>query len=440
MAGSSTAPNVVIIFTDDQGYGDLGCFGAPSIRTPHVDRLAADGTRCTNFYVGGPVCTPSRASLLTGCYPRRVGLEQGVLFPDDEEGLHPDERTIADLIGEVGGASTCIGKWHLGDRAPFLPTTHGFDEYFGIPYSNDMRPDNLHGVDRHPPLRLLRDETVIEEGVDQRTLTRRYTAEAVSFIEAHQDDDAPFFCYLAHNFPHVPLYRSEEFAGVSAGGLYGDVIEELDWSTGQIMETLAACGLEEDTLIIYASDNGPWLDIATRIADVDGLQRGGHPGALRGGKGQCWEGGPRVPMVARWPGVIPAGTTCTELVTAMDVLPTVATAVGASLPDNPIDGIDVGGLLAAPERNQTPREQYVYHDSGGSIGGIRNAAGWKLHVGEADGAADGTLYNLYEDVGERRDESGERPDVVEELRAALATFEEDMEPRPAGHIDRLVGS
>jgi arylsulfatase A-like enzyme len=432
---AGTRPNVVVIFTDDQGYGDLSCFGAPNIRTPNVDRIAREGIRFTNFYVGGPICTPSRASLLTGCYPRRVGLDDGVLFPGDREGLNPDERTIADVISDVGGATTCIGKWHLGDRSPFLPTDHGFDSYFGIPYSNDMRPDNLHGVDEHPPLPLMRDEEVIERGVDQRALTRRYTEEALGFLEEHHDDRDPFFLYLPHTFPHVPLYRSERFSGASDGGLYGDVIEEIDWSTGRILDALEEYGIAEETLVVYASDNGPWLDVSTYVDDVDGLQRGGDAGALRGGKRQCWEGGPRVPAVARWPDEIPADTTCTELVTAMDVLPTVSTLVDGRLPEATIDGEDVSGLLQAPEVEATPRDHYVYHDGSGAPGAVRDADGWKLHVGDAIGGEDGALYRLYEDVSERRDVSGDHPAVVERLRGALDSFEAEMAPREVGRVE-----
>jgi arylsulfatase A-like enzyme len=411
-------PNVVVIFTDDQGYGDVGCFGAPHIRTPNLDAMATRGARYTNFYVGAPVCTPSRAALMTGCYPGRVGLADGVLFPGDEEGLNPEEETVADLLSGAGYATGCFGKWHLGDREPFLPTDHGFDTYLGLPYSNDMRaaPDKPH-----PPLPLIEGTETVEESPDQRLLTRRYTEAATDFIAAHAGEE-PFFCYLPHTMPHVPLYASESFEGESRRGLYGDVIEEIDWSVGEVIRTLREQGVEEDTLVVFTSDNGPWL-----IKE----ERGGDAGPLRGGKATVWEGGLRVPCIAQWPGEIPAGSVCDELVTAMDLLPTLCEVAGADRPEREIDGLDVRDLLADPENGTTPREAFHYVTSDGDLGAVRNAAGWKYHR-EHD-----ALYHLGRDVGEERDRSAERPDVVEALRRRAAAFEAELEDdaRPVGRID-----
>jgi arylsulfatase A len=406
-------PNVVVIFTDDQGYGDVGCFGAPHIRTPNLDAMASRGARYTSFYVGSPVCTPSRAALMTGCYPARVGLEEGVLFPGDEEGLHPDEETIADLLSEAGYATGCFGKWHLGDHEPFLPTDHGFDSYLGLPYSNDMRPET-----DHPPLPLFESAEVIEESPDQHLLTRRYTDAATDFIADHAGEE-PFFCYLPHTMPHVPLHASEEFAGESRRGLYGDVIEEIDWSVGQVIETLREEGVAEDTLVLFTSDNGPWL-----VKE----ERGGDAGPLRGGKATTWEGGLRVPCIAEWPGEIPAGTVCDELVTAMDVLPTLCDVTGATRPENAIDGLDASALLRDPEGAESPREAFHYFESDGDLGAVRDAEGWKYHR-EHD-----ALYHLGRDIGERRDKSDERPDVAKRLRERTDRFEDEIEAaaRPVG--------
>lgn len=413
-------PNIVVIFTDDQGFGDIGCFGSPYIRTPNLDRMANEGAKLTSFYTGAPICTPSRAALMTGCYPARVGLEEGVLFPGDEEGLHPDEATMADVLGAAGYTSTCIGKWHLGDREPFLPLDHGFDEYFGIPYSNDMGGHRPGGEFREVPL--YRDDEIVEDPVDQTTLTRRYTEEAVEFIEANQE--GPFFCYLAHTMPHVPLATSDTFADVSKRGDYGDVIEELDWSVGQILDALATLGIEEETLVIFTSDNGPWL-----TKEIDG----GSPGHLSEGKFTVWEGGPRVPAIARWPGTIPAGTVCDELVTAMDVLPTAANLSGSQLPDDRrIDGADATDLLLDPETADPVHEHYFYHTGGGDLNAVRDAAGWKLHRDS------GELYHLHTDVEEEYDLADDHPERVSELESAAQEFAAEIEEhaRPVGTVSK----
>jgi len=419
---TDSQPNVVVIFTDDQGYGDVGCFGSPDIRTPNMDRMATEGAKFTSAYVPAPICTPSRAGLLTGCYPQRVGLPD-VLFPNSETGLAPAEVTLGDLFDKQGYATCCIGKWHLGDRNAFLPTNHGFDEYFGIPYSNDMRPNNIHGKDKHPPLPVLRDTEVVERGPDQRTLTQRYTEKAVDFIEDNQDDS--FFCYLAHTMPHVPLYASEEFEDTSARGLYGDVIEELDRSVGRILDTLDRLGIDDETLVIFTSDNGPWLEMGASS---------GSSGPLRGGKHSTWEGGVRVPMIARWPGEIPDGSVCTELFTMMDMLPTFANLLDAddALPDDrTIDGTDATDLFLHPEAATAPTDYFYYYYQD-DLEAVRDAEGHKLHFD------DGALYDLRTDVGEERGlEPEKHAATVERLRDAAMAFdaELDQHARGPGRID-----
>ena len=418
----TTQPNIVLVFTDDQGYGDLGCFGSPYIDTPNVDRLAAEGARFTDFQAA-PICTPSRAALMTGSYAARVGLADGVLFPGDDKGLHPDEITIADVLSDAGYATGCIGKWHLGDHHPFLPTDHGFDSYFGIPYSNDMRPNNVHGSDRHPPLPLVRDDDVIEEEPDQRDLTHRYTEEAITFIEEYAGEQ-PFFCYLAHTMPHVPLYVSEPFEGDSYGGLYGDVLQEVDHGVGRILETLDRIGMADDTLVIYTSDNGPWLRMG---------HDGGSAGPLRDGKASAYEGGHRVPAVIRWPGVVPAGSVCRELAATIDLLPTFADLAGVpdAVPtDRVIDGKNIRPLFEDPEIAQSPRESFGYFDSGGGLKAVRNAAGLKYFPEEDE------LYDLRRDVAERVDVSDEHPETVDTLIEVFESFAADLETnaRPVGDV------
>jgi arylsulfatase A-like enzyme len=412
-------PNVIVLFTDDQGFGDVGCFGAPYIDTPNLDRMAQEGAKCTSFTVGAPICTPSRAALMTGSYPARVGLEDGVLFPDDDEGLHPQEETVADVLSGAGYATACIGKWHLGDHSEFLPTNHGFDAYFGVPYSNDMGAAHSEGEYRELPL--MRDEETVEAPANQNTLTERYTEEALGFIGAHADE--PFFLYLPHTMPHVPLNAGEGFQEESYAGDYGDVIEEIDWSTGRILDTLDDLGLSEDTLVLFASDNGPWLE-----KGVDG----GDAGHLRGGKFDTWEGGVRVPAIARWPGEIPANTVCRELLTAMDLLPTAAALAGADRPaDREIDGENALPALRAPESADSPHDYYVYHDAGGNLEAIRDAAGWKLHLDHDE------VYYLPEDVGEEHDRFEDHPEVVERLRRAADRIEVDI--RENAHPVGTVG-
>ena len=426
-------PNFVLIFTDDQGYADLGCFGAKQIKTPRLDRLAAEGTKFTDFYVAAPVCTPSRAALLTGCYPRRVGLHRGVLFPGSRSGLHPDEVTIAELLKARGYATCCIGKWHLGCVPPFLPTRHGFDSYFGIPYSNDMP---TQAADGRRGAVLLRNEEVFEHPADQASLTERYTREALAFITANRDK--PFFLYLPHTMPHVPLFVSERFRGKSAGGLYGDVIECIDWSCGQIVDTLKALGLDRNTIVVFLSDNGPWLSKGPN---------GGCALPLRAGKGTTYEGGMRVPCVMWAPGRIPAGKTCPELATAMDLYPTFAPLAGALPPaDRVIDGKDIWPLMAARPGAASPHEAFFYHSTGGALEAVRSGK-WKLLVkrprrrrprkGEPPASQPAPTFELYDlqaDIGESNNLADRHPDVVRRLKALMDAFDEEVtrNARPVG--------
>ena len=417
-------PNVVIFFTDDQGFGDLSCFGHPTIHTPNVDRMAAEGVKLTQFYVASPVCSPSRAALLTGCYPKRVGMHEHVIFPAYDHGLHPEETTIADVLSDAGYATGCFGKWHLGHRPGLLPTSQGFDVFFGIPYSNDMsqfhRPDG-NGY-RHS-LPLIRDEAVIEWEPDQRLLTRRCTEEAVAFIDAHAD--APFFVYMPHAMPHIPIYASEAFAGRSPRGTYGDVIEEIDWSVGEVLDALDRHGLADETLVIFTTDNGPWLPFE---------ERGGSAGLLAGGKGGNLEGGQRVPFVARYPDRIHAGLVQREVATTMDLLPTIAGLAGVELaPDRPIDGHDIMPLLEGIEGASSPTSSFLYYTAHGELAGIRRGR-WKLLL------EPGTLHDVESDVGEQWNRAARHPEIVAELRALA--IERDAvitrEARPVLEVEETI--
>jgi arylsulfatase A len=427
-------PNIVIIFTDDQGYADVGCFGSVNIKTPNLDRMAGEGMRFTDFYVAAPVCTPSRAGLMTGCYPQRLSMalmprtgdRMGkVLFPDSPGGLNPDEITIPELLKTQGYATGMVGKWHLGHHPEFLPTRHGFDSYYGIPYSNDMIPCPI-----------LRNETVVEEPADQTTLTERYTAESVQFIRDHKDE--PFFLYLAHNMPHIPLFVSEKFAGTSDGGLYGDVIETIDWGVGQILDTLDELKLSENTLVVFTSDNGPWL--------VYG-DHGGFATPLRAGKGTTYEGGMRVPGIMRWPGTIPKGVVTSEVATTLDLLPTIAAISGAEVPqDRIIDGHNILPLIKGEGKSPTD-VFYYYH--GRELQAVRSGE-WKLRVESTlhyediyrrvpnpDAIVPEALYHLPTDPGEQRNllprnkkgmenMSEERQAIVANLRALLDKSRTDL--------------
>jgi arylsulfatase A-like enzyme len=437
-AQAQRPPNIVVIFTDDQGYGDLGSYGHPTILTPNLDRLAAEGQRWTSFY-GAPVCTPSRAGLLTGRLPVRTGLTGGVLHPPSPGGLQPGEITIPEVLKTRGYATGMVGKWHLGHSRPeYLPTGQGFDSYFGIPYSNDMDmvsdaqvPGGIPGGRfggymnakvEYFQVPLMRNEKIIERPADQTTITRRYTDEAIGFIRANRA--RPFFMYVAHNMPHMPLFRSKEFEGKSARGLYGDVIEELDFNVGRIVQTLRELQIDRNTLVVFTSDNGPWAPY---------LEQGGSAGLLRGAKGSTWEGGVRVPAIFWWPGTIRPAVV-TGLGSNLDFLQTFASLAGGQAPrDRPLDGHDLTPTLkqGAP----SPRKTLFYY--GAALMAVRQEA-YKLHLnvtpegrggggaavaGRAGAGAAGTsagptveLYNLDEDPSEKFNLAGTRPGIVAELR------------------------
>ena len=400
-------PNVVIMFTDDQGYGDLGCYGHPTIRTPNLDRLAAEGARLTQFYVPSPVCSPSRAGLLTGCYPKRVGMHEHVIFPTDDHGLHPAEDTIADVLSRNGYATGCFGKWHLGHRDGVLPTDQGFDVFFGIPYSNDMSQFHRSAVNGYThSLPLLRDKEIIEWEPDQRRLTRDGTEAAVAFIDANAD--RPFFAYVPHAMPHIPLYASDAFQGTSRRGLYGDVIEEIDWSMGEIVAALERHGILDRTIVIFTTDNGPWLPYR---------QDGGSAGPLAGGKGGNQEGGQRVPCLIRHPSRIPAGLVVREVATSMDLLPTIGAWTGTDLdPTRVIDGHQITGLLSGREGVVSPTEAFLYYTAHGKLAGIRQGR-WKLML------ESGSLHDLEVDVSEQWDVAGKHPELVEALGQEAAALD-----------------
>jgi arylsulfatase A len=419
-AQSSRPPNIVIIFADDLGYGDLGVYGHPLIKTPRLDRLAAEGLKLTSFYVAAPVCSASRYSLLTGRYSIRAGIN-GALMPESLDGLGAGETTIADVLKAAGYRTGMAGKWHLGNRPGFFPTEHGFGSYFGLLYSNDMiRP----WVQTDVPLRLFRGVQELPGEVDVATLTERYTEEAVAFIRENRQ--RPFFFYLAHSMPHVPLGVPPRFAGRSANGRYGDVIEMIDWSAGRVLDELRAQGVEDSTLVIFTSDNGPWMDMPPRMLVDPRVVRtdAGTAGPLRGSKGTSWEGGTRVPFLARWPGHIGAGSASAELATAMDIFPTIAGIVGTPLPQGrAIDGRDIRAFLEG--RSPSPDEWFFYFNNG-RLEGVRDRR-WKLHLTFPDqGEPAAGLFDLSLDPAERFDVASEHPDIVLRLRERMRRFTAEL--------------
>lgn len=358
-------PNIVIILTDDQGFGDVGCYGASGFATPNMDRLATEGIRFTDFYVSQPVCTASRASLLTGCYANRIGFA-GALNPTSLNGIHEREKLLPELLREKGYATAIFGKWHLGYPSRFNPLRHGFDEYYGLPFSND-NSNQYHPIIRSfPPLPVFDGDKIVARDPDQSQFTKQFTNRAVAFIE--ENKDRRFFLYMPHVMPHVPIFASKEFQGRSESGLYGDVIQELDWSVGQILESLAKHNLDEKTWVIFASDNGPWLSYG---------EHAGSAGNLRGGKLTTFEGGVRVPCMMRWPGTIPAGQVCRQLATTMDLVPTIAKLVSAKLPSHTIDGKDIWSLVTGSPDAKTPHEAFYYY-AGSDLHAVRSGD-WKLH-------------------------------------------------------------
>lgn len=432
---AARGPNVVVIFADDLGYGDLGCFGHPTIRTPHLDRMAAEGVRFTQFYSASSVCTPSRAALLTGRLPIRSGMcsdRRRVLFPDSGGGLPAEELTLAEALRGQGYATACIGKWHLGHLPPFLPTRHGFDQYFGIPYSNDMDRVNDAPAGReafwNPEVRywnvpLMRDEEIIERPADQTTITRRYTEEAVDFIRKNRE--RPFFLYLPHNLPHVPLFRSAEFADKSARGLYGDVIEEIDWSVGQVLETLRELELDRQTIVWFTSDNGPWLSFDSH---------GGSAGLLREGKGMTWDGGMRVPAIAWWSGTIPADRTEFGLASTLDILPTSVRLAGGELPDDRhFDGYDLTECLRG--EGPSPRQDMLFY-RGTRLMAIRQGP-WKAHfitqgayVGDTQPQVHDPplLFQLDVDPSEKWNVADRHPEVLAAVQVRAEAHRAGVEP------------
>jgi arylsulfatase A-like enzyme len=421
-AADPQPPNFMIIFCDDQGYQDLGCFGSPNIQTPNIDRMAAEGMRFTDFYSAYCVCSASRASLLTGCYQPRINMP-GVLGPHSNVGLHPDEVTIADLLKSRGYATMCIGKWHVGDKPETLPTAQGFDAYFGLPYSNDMARqrgwgNNAPDLDRIWKEKrwdiynneLYRNQTIVESPVNQTTLTDRYTAEAVKFIAANKQQ--PFFLYFANTMPHVPLFVSDDRYDPDPHLAYKLTIEHIDWSVGQMLQALDAHGIAENTLIVYTSDNGPWLSKQ---------HHGGCALPLRAGKGTTYEGGMREPTVMRWPARITPGQTCRQVAGTIDLLPTFAVIVGAQLdPDRPIDGLDISPLLEDPESASPHDHAGYYYYKNNRVEAVRLGR-WKLHLKQQP-----ELYDLRADIGESNNVAAANPDVVIRLQELAAEYDTDL--------------
>ncbi len=421
-------PNIVIIFADDLGYGDLGCYGHPTIATPRLDRMAHEGMRFTQFYSAAPVCTPSRAALLTGRYPIRSGMAGNkgrVLFVHSKTGIPATEVTLAEQLAGAGYQTACVGKWHLGHLPPYLPTKHGFDRYFGIPYSNDMGQINGRGKPRKgTPLPLMRGTETIETEPDQRLLTERYTDEAVTFITEAADNGRPFFLYLPYSMPHVPLFASDRFAATSARGLYGDVIETIDWSTGKILDTLRDLGLAESTFVFFTSDNGPWLTYR---------QHGGSAGLLRGGKGSTWEGGMRVPGIAWWPTHISGGQVSKAIGTTMDLYTTCLAMAGVNPPvDRTIDGVDLSPVLYA-EREQADRLFFYYR--GPDLFAVRSGP-WKLHFKTQSGYGQRKpethepplLFHLDHDPAEQYDVAKDHADVIATIVEQVEQHRQNLEP------------
>jgi arylsulfatase A-like enzyme len=449
LASHAKKPNFVIIFNDDMGYADLSCFGADKIKTPRIDQMAKEGRKFTSFYVASAVCSASRAALLTGCYPMRVGV-RGVFFPNrGSHGLEPRHFTIAELLKSAGYKTLAAGKWHLGDEPKFLPTNHGFDTFYGVPYSNDMYPAEnmkyakdclyLEGMSQetikkafadakpgHQPklkdkVPLMRDEECIEFPLDQRTITRRLADESIRFIKESVKEKKPFFVYLANPMPHTPLFVSKDFEGKSAGGIYGDVIEEIDYNTGRVLDALKEHGVDDNTLVIFTSDNGPWL--------IKG-DHGGSAKPLRDGKGSSYEGGQRVPCVMRWPGKIPAGTECNEVATAMDMLPTFSAISGIKLPADlklQPDGHNIENLIIGGPEEKTPYTTFYYSNNSGVRSGPwkyragRKYGNWAFPRGEMpkDNPQEKQLFHLIKDIGETRNVIDQHPEIAERLVALI---------------------
>jgi arylsulfatase len=447
-AATTNLPNIVIILTDDQGYADVGVFGAKGFKTPNLDHLASQGCIFRNFHVAQPVCSASRTALLTGCYPNRLGIH-GALGPRSKVGINSSEMTLAELMKQRGYATAIFGKWHLGDAPQFLPVRHGFDQYFGLPYSNDMWPQHPDQVNQpanekkqksgYPELVMYEGDKVVIPQItheDQNQLTTWYTEHAMKFIE--QNKDRPFLLYLAHNMPHVPLHVSDKFRGKTERGLYGDVIEEIDWSVGQVMAALNRAGVEKNTWVIFTSDNGPWLCY------------GDHAGSaypLREGKGTNWEGGTREPCIMRWPGKIPAGTESKQMVMTTDLFPTIAKLIHAEVPKHTIDGLDVWPIISGQRGAKNPHQAYWFYYEVNQLQAVVTGDGqWKLQLphtyrtlGGKPGGHGGTpakydqrkletseLYDLVGDISESKDVAAGHPDLVKRLEAEAEKAREEL--------------
>ena len=441
----ASKPNVIIIFADDLGYGDLGCYGSKINQTPTLYKMADEGKKFSNFYVSSPVCSPSRASLMTGCYPQRIsfGTFDGlrVLFPGQGIGLSNEEKTVAKTFKESGYSTKIIGKWHCGDQEDFLPTNHGFDSYFGIPYSNDMgrqvkikdyipNDSSLHKITEwdRPPLPLVRDKEVIQEQPDQRSIAERYTEDAVKFMR--ENKETPFFLYLAHMQVHLPLYAAEKFVKESKNGDYGACVASIDWSTKVIFDELKELGIDENTIVIFTSDNGSRLQ-----------NQGGSNGNLRGGKGQTWDGGQRVPCIIRWPGKINEGQQTDALSTTMDFLPSITKLIGGDLPSKKIDGIEMSDLFFSNE-NSSKRDSFLYYNED-ELEAIRYK-NWKLHFKKEDKLIN-ELYDLDSDISEKVNLYSSHKEIVSKLSTLADEFRKSLgdkyldikgeEVRPANRVD-----
>ncbi len=413
---NDTQPNIILINCDDLGYGDLGCYGSECNDTPHVDKLAEEGVRFTDYYVSSPVCSASRASLLTGCYSQRIGFgEHQVLFPGNDVGLSPDEDTIATRLKEAGYNTKVIGKWHCGDQEEFLPTRHGFDEYFGIPYSNDMGRQ-VNNMER-PPLPLLRNDEVIQAQPDQRGITERYVDESLQFMREHNDE--PFFLYLAHMYVHVPLFVPQQFLESSRNGAYGGAVACIDWAMGMLDAELERLGLKDDTLVIFMSDNG------SRVRG-----EGGSNDPLRGIKGTTWEGGQRVPCIMRWPGKIEANTTCNDIASSLDLLATLTDLTDARMPEKETDSISLKDTIL--EGKKTERDVFAFYKDA-RLEAVRKGD-WKLHfckkswpLPEEDEIEGCMLYNLREDVGETNNlYDDEHSEIINELEEVARDIRQQL--------------
>lgn len=455
-----STPNVIVVFIDDEGYGDVGVYGATGFETPNLDQMAAEGMRFTNFYSAQPVCSASRAGLLTGCYPNRIGFF-GALFPWDTTGINTEEWTIAEMFKDKGYATACFGKWHLGWQKEFLPLQHGFDEYTGVPYSNDMwprsnvtgelTPDNKWST-RYPELPLVNgNETTgrLTSLKDQDGLTTLYTEKAVDFINRKADE--PFFLYVPHSMGHIPLGVSDKFRGKSEQGLYGDVMMEIDWSVGEINKALEANNIADNTIIIFTTDNGPWLNYGNHA---------GSAGGLREGKTTSWEGGQRVPFIVKWPGKTPKGTVCNQLACAIDLLPTFAGIIDGKMPAKKIDGVNITSLLQG-DFASTPRETILYYHGKNNLNGVRKG-NWKLVLPHTyasydtkpgmDGAGGARvrttidapeLYNMMRDPGEQYNVIEYHPEKVAEIMEVVEQARKDLGDLnveiPKGSENRTIG-